>query len=255
VDIHKPKPIRNWRDFLKEYAIIVIGVATALAAEQGVEWWHWKNRVRDATEAMRLELREDDGPQAYGRIAMVNCYAGQLDTIQAAIEAERPRKEIAALTYLYRPPVPTWDSSAWNAVLSSDVGSHVTPTQMMDWSKPYNFIPAIEKRNQQEREDRLLLQPTHSKGEKLSSGEAETILAAIVRLRENNYGVSGFSGALLRTMKDNGILMGEDEKNYILNVLRKQFHDCVVTPSLVRTITPGRFPALLPPQSFYRAGR
>ena len=45
MDIHKPKPIRNWRDFLKEYAIIVLGVATALAGEQAVEWWHWRHEV------------------------------------------------------------------------------------------------------------------------------------------------------------------------------------------------------------------
>jgi hypothetical protein len=30
MDIHKPKPIHNWREFLKEYAIIVLGVLTAL---------------------------------------------------------------------------------------------------------------------------------------------------------------------------------------------------------------------------------
>jgi hypothetical protein len=35
MDIHKPKPIRNWRDFLKEVGIIVIGVlaVTALDAQ------------------------------------------------------------------------------------------------------------------------------------------------------------------------------------------------------------------------------
>jgi hypothetical protein len=30
-------------EFLKEYAIIVIGVLTALAAEQAVEWLHWQS--------------------------------------------------------------------------------------------------------------------------------------------------------------------------------------------------------------------
>ena len=37
VEIHKPP--RNWRGFLKEYAVIVIGVLTALAAQQAAEWW------------------------------------------------------------------------------------------------------------------------------------------------------------------------------------------------------------------------
>ena len=32
VEFHKPKPFHNWREFLKEYVIIVLGVATALAA-------------------------------------------------------------------------------------------------------------------------------------------------------------------------------------------------------------------------------
>ena len=33
MDIPKPKPIHNWRDFLKEVGIIVLGVCIALSAE------------------------------------------------------------------------------------------------------------------------------------------------------------------------------------------------------------------------------
>jgi hypothetical protein len=29
---HKPKPWHGWREFLKEYVIVVVGVLTALAA-------------------------------------------------------------------------------------------------------------------------------------------------------------------------------------------------------------------------------
>jgi hypothetical protein len=38
MDIHKPKPWHGVREFLKEYLIVVGGLLTALAAEQGVEW-------------------------------------------------------------------------------------------------------------------------------------------------------------------------------------------------------------------------
>jgi hypothetical protein len=34
MDIHKPKPWHGWREFLKEYATLVIGVLTALAFQQ-----------------------------------------------------------------------------------------------------------------------------------------------------------------------------------------------------------------------------
>jgi hypothetical protein len=30
-------------EFIKEYSIIFIGVLTALAAEQAVEWLHWQS--------------------------------------------------------------------------------------------------------------------------------------------------------------------------------------------------------------------
>jgi hypothetical protein len=40
MDIHKPKSWHGWREFLKEHAIIVVGVLTALAAEYSVVWLH-----------------------------------------------------------------------------------------------------------------------------------------------------------------------------------------------------------------------
>jgi hypothetical protein len=56
MDIHKPKPIHGWREFLKEYGIIVIGVLTALAAEQAVEWASWRHKMADARQALGREI-------------------------------------------------------------------------------------------------------------------------------------------------------------------------------------------------------
>jgi pimeloyl-ACP methyl ester carboxylesterase len=39
MDVHKPKPVHSWRAFLKEYAIIVLGMATAPA--RGVQVMRW----------------------------------------------------------------------------------------------------------------------------------------------------------------------------------------------------------------------
>lgn len=59
MEIHKPKPWHGWREFLKEYAIIVVGVLTALGAEQAVEWLHRQNEVAEAREALRAEVAND----------------------------------------------------------------------------------------------------------------------------------------------------------------------------------------------------
>src|SRR5690242_748023 len=55
MDIHKARPWHGVREFLKEYAIIFVGVLTALAAESAVEWLHWRHVVSDT----RAELAAD----------------------------------------------------------------------------------------------------------------------------------------------------------------------------------------------------
>ena len=60
MDIHKPKPWHGWREFLKEYLIIVVGVLTALAFEQGVEWLHWRHVVEQERESLRLSAQQNE---------------------------------------------------------------------------------------------------------------------------------------------------------------------------------------------------
>lgn len=59
MDIHKPKPWHGWREFLKEYVIIVAGVLTALAGEQAVEWLHWRHLTREAEAHLAAGLKEE----------------------------------------------------------------------------------------------------------------------------------------------------------------------------------------------------
>lgn len=53
---HKHGPIRNWREFLKEYGIIVLGVLTALAGEQAVEAVHHHYEAKEVRDALDQEL-------------------------------------------------------------------------------------------------------------------------------------------------------------------------------------------------------
>jgi hypothetical protein len=56
MDIHKPKPWHGVREFLKEYGIIVLGVLTALAFEQTVEWLHTQHDIHQTREALLEEV-------------------------------------------------------------------------------------------------------------------------------------------------------------------------------------------------------
>jgi hypothetical protein len=120
MDIHKPKPWRSVREFLKEYAIIVVGVLTALAAEQSVEAFHWRHKVAEAEHAMRLELLNDDLPQAFTRLAVSACVDGDLNAVEQALDTGRSRGEVARLAHSlrYRSAPGTWRRGAppWPAM-------------------------------------------------------------------------------------------------------------------------------------------
>jgi len=65
MDIHKPKPVHSWREFLSEIAVIVCGILIALAGEQVVEAFHWRHEVEAQREALRSEARDNLSAAAY----------------------------------------------------------------------------------------------------------------------------------------------------------------------------------------------
>jgi hypothetical protein len=56
MDIHKPKPVHGWREFLKEVGIIVLGILIALVLEQAVSWAHDRSVGREARASIRGEI-------------------------------------------------------------------------------------------------------------------------------------------------------------------------------------------------------
>ncbi|HEV2594410.1 MAG TPA: hypothetical protein VGU01_04345, partial [Sphingomicrobium sp.] len=61
---HLPKPLHGWREFIREVGILVIGVLTALSAEQMVETLRWRREVQQACRALRQEIANNDPPRA-----------------------------------------------------------------------------------------------------------------------------------------------------------------------------------------------
>src|ERR1700761_8795639 len=82
MDIHKPKPWHGVREFLKEYVIIVVGVLTALAGEQTVEWLHRGQEVAEARESLRDELTTNATLMQFSLDA-APCFQRTLDAVAA----------------------------------------------------------------------------------------------------------------------------------------------------------------------------
>ena len=120
MDIHKPKPWRGLREFLKEYAIIVVGVLTALAAEQVAEWAHRTEEVAQARAALHREIALDAMLAANGA-REDGCYRDLL--LQYAAWAKGGPKPAIVLSHLSLPDVrtPVWDVVKSTAVANMDL--------------------------------------------------------------------------------------------------------------------------------------
>jgi hypothetical protein len=86
MEIHHPKPFHGWREFLKEYAIIVLGVLTALAAEQTAEALHHHVQVVEMTEKLRAEAVENIEIYDFD-ISNLNAALGAVDSAINALSA------------------------------------------------------------------------------------------------------------------------------------------------------------------------
>lgn len=84
MDIHKPKPWHGWREFLKEYATIVLGVLTAIGAEQAVESLHWHERTQTAQENLREDLQKSAAP-VQSTVLLTSCGDAMLDGLARAL--------------------------------------------------------------------------------------------------------------------------------------------------------------------------
>jgi hypothetical protein len=123
VDLHKPKPWHGVREFLKEYVIIVVGVLTALGAEQVVETLHWRHEVALAREAITFDLKRLVG----GAAAQDNhtvCTGRHLAEIEAALDQAQATGRLPPMAWLGAPPEAAWSLRSWSALLSGQTLSH-----------------------------------------------------------------------------------------------------------------------------------
>src|SRR4051812_26325082 len=118
MDIHKPKPVRSWRELLTEVGVIVLSVCIALAAEQTVEWVHWRSQVREAREVIATELAHNVG-NAIIRMRSEECVERRLDALGQILDEAARTGSLPAVGEIGQPPPRLWNSGAWESVVAS----------------------------------------------------------------------------------------------------------------------------------------
>ena len=139
---HKPKPVHGWRDFLKEYAIIVLGVLTALTAEQVAEHFRWQEAVGAGREALHREMAFDDGFMR-DRLLVQPCVDRNIETMTAMIETASRTGSLPKGDRTTPFPGRRLETSEWENERASQSLTHFPRDEMQVLGRYYAQIDGI----------------------------------------------------------------------------------------------------------------
>lgn len=231
MEVHRPKPFHGWRELSKEVGIIVLGVLIALGAEQIVQSVERHHRLAAAEEAMRLELVQDDGPQAWGRYLVHRCVDASLDAIRDGVERRVPRATLLGLIGRYRTPFWTWDSLAFAAANSSDVALHMRSDALHRWTMAYAAMPALNQANAKEFNDGSDLAALSKTGGLLTEAEESQVLHAVETLRRDNATIFASVRVALPAIQAAGVRLDPAMTRRVQAALAKEyFGSCIDRP-------------------------
>lgn len=204
MDIHKPKPVRQWRELVGEVGIIVLGVLIALGAEQAVAALEWRHKAQVAQRTMRHELSVDDGPQLIFWLGTDHCQRDEATAVRAAVERGAGRNEVLKLAERVWSPAVTWDELALRAAEASDVASHMPDGTMDGWFKAYSDMPDLDRQNDRIANDGVELRAVSRTGGALTPAERDRLIHATEAFLEDDQRMTamlGFEADAMREIK------------------------------------------------------
>lgn len=114
MDQQVPKRSRDWRAFVRELGVIVLGVFIALGAEQAVSNWRDRDRMRELRVAVDNEIAQGLGGWD-GRLAQDACVDARLDELERWLQGWRDGKPQSLLGPISAPRSGPAGTSVWES--------------------------------------------------------------------------------------------------------------------------------------------
>ena len=105
----------KWRWLLSEYLIVVLGVITALAAQQSAEYFHHGHQLQEARRELRGET-EDNRRQLSKNLEATRTIAAQLDANMVSLRATQGSSAKIDSKMVYDGSFAWPEDGAWQAV-------------------------------------------------------------------------------------------------------------------------------------------
>lgn len=219
-----------------EILIVTVGVFIALVVQQWSQSRGWKSDLREAQQQMFIEMRDDNLPQAFARVAMAPCLDAELDAIARGADANASRVEVDRLVSEFEPPVRTWDSDAYDTAVSSGALIHNGPQELMRWATIYRVLPILRAAGSQE--DQLIGDLAILRDDRLplTIDERSEIVRTAHQLKRANRNMSTVGQLIIGLSKSAGVEIRRSQKRAILTDLRGAYGQCVRDPDTVAVV-------------------
>jgi hypothetical protein len=142
MDLHKPKPVRSWRELLTEIGVIVLSVCIALTAEQVVEWVHWRNEVSVARKALQEEITSIDAFYVR-RIAIAPCAAKQEQEASTILDSLEGKGKAVPFTAFHHGSGSNLGDAEWQSQRSAQVLTHFPHAELALMNRYYQILPSL----------------------------------------------------------------------------------------------------------------
>jgi hypothetical protein len=209
VEIHKPKPWHGWREFLKEYLIIVVGVLTALAAEQGVEWLHWRHQAEAARNALRADFERV--LTNTGEITAVTpCIIRRIEDVSTVVDQASATSRLPPLGFVGTIPLRGWTLRSWEMLQDSQTLAHIPREEMQAYSQLQLYLINRRDISEQERHTWALLNALAGPGRRFGEAE-EAQVRGLLSLSASDASNMATSARLIPGLIRNTHLLSEAE--------------------------------------------
>lgn len=133
----------KWRWLLSEYVIVVLGVITALAAQQSVEYFHDRHQLREARRELSLEA-DGNRDQLTRNLQAVRTMTAELDANMALLRATQMSlaKIGSKLVYNWTGAWPL--DGAWQAVKQNGSLGLMPHEELHRYTYLYDAIAAVK---------------------------------------------------------------------------------------------------------------
>ena len=194
---HKPKTWHGWHEFLKEFGTIVLGVSVALAAEQGVEWLHWRGKVVQAREQIAEETASNM-IVAILRIRMSSCVEQRLDALALILDAASKSGSLPPVGDIGMPRQLQLSVGVWDSLVASETAPHFPSGQLQRLAATYKYVQRIDETTRQELEHWTVLYGIVGPGRHLDPVSEAQLRQALGQARGSNRFVTNLSSLLIR---------------------------------------------------------